>query len=82
MDWESVEFVARVIIVPIVFIAASAGIFYGALMVVFSAPLGKLLGLAVLAAALLGYMFGLWWAFGRPKHWFAPGDNTEFNPYR
>ena len=82
MDWERVEFIARVVVVPIVFIAAAAGMWYGALMVMFSQPLGKLLGLALLGLALLGWMVGLWWAFGRPRHWFPPGENTEFNPRR
>ena len=82
MDWERIEFVARVVLVPIIFIAATVALWYGAVIVMFSKPLGKLLGLAILLAALGGFMAGLWWAFGRPRHWFEPGRNTEFDPRR
>ncbi len=82
MDWDRVELVARITIIPIVFLAAASGVVYGSLFIMLATPLGKLGGFAVLMASLGGFMFGLWWAFGRPKHWFPPGENTEFNPRR
>ncbi len=82
MDWDRVELVARIIIVPGIFLAASAGVVYGALFLALGEPLRRLAGLALLLGSLGGFMVGLWWAFGRPKHWFAPGENTEFNPRR
>ena len=82
MDWERVEIIARVVFVPIIFIAAITAMWYGALILMFSATYGKLVGLGLLGVALLGFMVGLWWAFGRPRHWFEPGRNTEYNPRR
>jgi hypothetical protein len=82
MDWERVEFGARVVLVPVIFLAATSGVVYGAVFLALGRAMERLLGFGLLMAALAGFMFGLWWAFGRPKHWFAPGENTEFNPRR
>ena len=82
MDWDRVEFVARVVLVPVIFIASAGALWYGAIMVMFAEPLGKLLGLTSLLLSLGGWIAGLWWAFGRPRHWFEPGRNTEYDPRR
>ncbi len=82
MLWERVEFWAKMIVLPIAFLAAAGGVVWGAVYLSIGDPGQKLWGLVVLAASLGTWMVGLWLAFGRPAHWFAPGENTDFDPRR
>ena len=61
---------------------AIATIVWGAAYISFGAPWVKLGGLGLLGIGLVLWGFGLWVATGRPRHWFEPGRNTDFDPRR
>ncbi len=82
MNWDAMEFWAKMIVLPIAFLAATGGVVYGAIFLSLGTPGQRLTGLAVLAGSMLVWMVGMWLAFGRPTHWFPPGENTEFDPRR
>ncbi len=80
--WERIGFWAKLVVLPFAFLGAAGGVIWGAVYISIGIPGQKLRGLIVLAVSLGVWMVGLWLAFGRPAHWFAPGENTEFDPRR
>ncbi len=82
MNWDAVEFWAKMIILPFAFLGAAGGVVYGAIFISLGSPAQKLGGAAALGVSLLVWMVGMWLAFGRPRHWFPPGENTEYDPRR
>ncbi len=82
MNWETAEFWAKMLVLPVAFLAAAGGVVFGSVYLSVGRPGQRLIGAGILAAALLTWMVGLWWAFGRPRHWFPPGENTDYRPGR
>jgi len=74
---EALGFAFKLIVVPPLFMASAGAVLYGAFLIAFEQPMGKLLGLALVAAGLLVSTIGWWVALGRPRQWFPPGVNTR-----
>lgn len=74
---EALGFAFKLLVVPPLFLVSAAAVLYGAFLIAFQPPLGKLLGLAMLVAGLFASSIGWWIALGRPRQWFPPGVNTR-----
>lgn len=74
---EALGFAVKLIVVPPLFMASAGAVLYGAFLIAFEQPAGKLLGLALVLAGLLLSAIGWWVALGRPRQWFPPGVNTR-----
>jgi hypothetical protein len=80
--WQRTLFLAKLLLLPPLFIASAIAVVYGAIWISFSPPLQKLWGVLMLVGAVVGMTVGLWIALDRPKQWFAPGVNDEPVPGR
>ena len=70
------------VFVAIDFGIAISTVVWGALYISFGKPWVKVGGLGLLLVGVVLWAVGLWVATGRPRHWFAPGENTDFDPRR
>lgn len=73
---EALGFAVKLIFVPPLFMVAAGAALYGAFLIAFEQPVGKLLGLALVLAGLFFSVIAWWVALGRPRQWFPPGVNT------
>lgn len=74
---EALGFAVKLIFVPPLFMVAAGAALYGAFLIAFEQPVGKLLGLALVLAGLFFSVIAWWVALGRPRQWFPPGVNTR-----
>jgi hypothetical protein len=74
---EALGFAVKLIAVPPLFVVAAGAVLYGAFLIAFEQPMGKLLGLALVLAGLFVSVIGWWVALGRPRQWFPPGVNAR-----
>ncbi len=80
--WQRTLFVAKLLLLPPLFLGSAAAVVYGAIWISFSPPRQKLIGLGLLVAAVAVMTLSMWIALDRPKQWFAPGVNEEPVPGR
>lgn len=79
---ERVGFVLKVALLPFAFVAAAVAVTYGSFGIVFSPKFEKLYGVLLIAVGVTLFTVSTWLALGRPKYWFAPGENSDFDPRR
>lgn len=70
-------FTAKLVFLPVAYLAASGAVIVGATFIAFGRPVEKLVGLGLIAGALVTFALSLWITFGRPSQWFPPGENTD-----
>lgn len=74
---ERAAFVAKLVTLPVAYLAASGAVIVGATFIAFGRPGEKLIGLGLIAGALVTFALALWITFGRPNQWFPPGENSD-----
>jgi len=72
---EALGFASKLIVGPIAFAGSATAVLWGAVTISFESPLIKLVGLAALVFGIFLAGFGWWFILGRPRSWFAPGEN-------
>jgi hypothetical protein len=83
MLWDNFVVTVRWIFTAVLFIAAIPVVVYAAAWLVLGqSALTRIGGVVFLILGFLMWPFAFWLALGRPKDWFQPGRNTDFDPRR
>lgn len=72
---EALGFASKLVVGPAAFMGSATLVLWGAVTISFEPPLMKLVGFAALVVGIFLASFGWWFILGRPRTWFAPGEN-------
>ena len=70
------------IVLPAAFFLSFGLVISGSFAVAMGKPMVKLGGLGLLLAGIGIAAVAMWISLGRPSEWFAPGENTDYDPRR
>ena len=83
MLWDNVVTTVRWIVTAILFIGGIPVMGYGAAWVMLGdSAQTRLTGLALLVLGFVMWPLAMWLSLGRPRDWFEPGRNTDYDPRR
>lgn len=82
MLWDNVVVTVRWIFTAALFIGGIPVMGYGAAWLMLGDPGQRFAGLVLLAIGLVMWPLAMWLSLGRPRDWFEPGGNTDFDPRR
>ena len=82
MKVDRLVFYVKMVVIPAAFFAAFGLVLTGAFVIALGKPMAKLGGLGLLLVGIAISAVALWFSLGRPPEWFAPGENTDYDPRR